>query len=77
MSARGISGDKKRVEALGVVGVPDSDFALDQETPPLTNGFSHSDPDAARYPTNTDLSRNGKNQQDRPKPIAHGVVNDI
>jgi ribosomal RNA-processing protein 9 len=71
-----VSGDKKRIEALGVVGLPHSDSALDQETPPLTNGFSYSDSDGL-LPTNTDLSHNGKNQQGAPKPIARGVVNDI
>jgi len=71
-----VSGDKKRIEAMGVVGLPHSDPALDLETRPLTNGFSYSKSDGP-LPTVTDISHNGKNQQDVPKPIARGVVNDI
>ena len=74
-----VSGDKKRIEALGVVGVPDSVSALDQETPPLTNGFGHSE-DGASLPLDIDVSLKGQNQQNKEihhKPIARGVVNDI
>jgi ribosomal RNA-processing protein 9 len=78
-----VSGDKKRIEALGIVGLPDPNSALPhrtpQETPPLTNGFSHAaaDPDAAALPTDTTIPHRGKNSQDARKPIARGVINDI
>jgi ribosomal RNA-processing protein 9 len=74
-----VSGDKKRIEALGVVGLPDSDSAMGRETQSLTNGFSHSEDDAS-LPVDTDVTLNGQNQQNQlnsNKPIARGVINDI
>ncbi len=72
-----VSGDKKRIEALGIVGRPD--INPKHETPLLTNGFGHPDPDIP-LPEDADISLRGKrqdNQQEAPMPIARGVINDI
>jgi ribosomal RNA-processing protein 9 len=78
-----VSGDKKRIEALGVVGLPDSISALPQgtleETPPLTNGFSHAGPNTPLVldPSPSNHSKDQRSRQDAQKPVARGVINDI
>jgi ribosomal RNA-processing protein 9 len=78
-----VSSDKKRLEALGSVGIlsSDPDSAMAHEHPKLANGFSNrsSDPN----PTLTidanisHPSNKPQNSHSVPKPVARGVINDI
>jgi ribosomal RNA-processing protein 9 len=74
-----VSADKKRIEALGVVGLPTPYSNAPRETTPLTNGFNHAGPDSWLSP-DTNIPHHSNNQhspQETPIPIARGVINDI
>jgi ribosomal RNA-processing protein 9 len=74
-----VSADKKRIEALGVVGLPTPDSNAPQEATPLMNGFYHAGPDSSLSP-DTNIPHHSNNlhsPQETLKPVARGVINDI
>lgn len=75
-----VSADKKRIEALGVVGLATPNSNAPQEATPLMNGFSHAGPDSSLSP-DTNVPHHHSNNLHSPQetlmPIARGVINDI
>lgn len=67
-----VSADKKRIEAIGIVGLPDPA----QGNPPLTNGFSYPQ-ETSPLPADSLPSQSRKNEHNPATPLARGVINDI